>query len=400
MIKNVKYANMNNNYRTKLVHLGRTTAKNSHTVNPPLSRASTIVFDNLAEFKNSYQQPIFSNLRYGRSGTSTVFELQNAMAELEEAESCIATACGLSAAIAVIGAHTGLGAHILLSEGIYGPVRTFCDTELIKQGCQVSYFSNSRQLAAKIQRNTTLIYLEVPASITMEMIDIGEVCIQAQKSNIPVACDSTWGTPHFFKPHQLGIDISIHAATKYINGHSDVMLGLITASNTHMHPIRQWCDRYGSHVSPDACWLTLRGLRTLAVRMQQHQKNTLFVATWLLEQGEVKEVIFPPFFTGKALNLFQQQFSGCAGPFTIELHTCNESNFEKFIDGLALFGLGTSWGGFESLVMPAIAHQDRSKDVMPENGRLVRLHIGLEDPHDLCQDLKNALNHIPKPNEY
>jgi cystathionine beta-lyase len=387
---------MNNDYRTKLVHLGRSTAKNSNTVNPPLSRASTIVFDNLAEFKDSYQQPVFSQLRYGRSGTSTVFELQNAMAELEQAECCIATACGLSAAIAVIAAHAGIGKHILLSEGIYGPVKTFCDSELVKQGTQVSCFSDSEQLIEKIQDNTTLIYIEVPASITMEIIDIEGICKQAHKKNIPVACDSTWGTPHFFKPHQLGIDISIHAATKYINGHSDVMLGLITANNVQMQPIRQWSDHYGSHASPDACWLTLRGLRTLAVRMQQHQKNAFFVATWLLKQNEVKQVVFPPFFTGKALSLYQQQFSGCAGPFTIELNPCNETRFEKFIDGLTLFGLGTSWGGFESLIMPAIAHQDRAKNVMPDNGRLVRIHIGLEAPQDLCKDLSCALKHISK----
>jgi cystathionine beta-lyase len=390
---------MNKDYRTKLVHLGRATAKSSNTVNPPLSRASTIIFNNLTEFKESYQQPIFTQLRYGRSGTSTVFELQNAMAELEQVECCIATACGLSAAIAAIAAYAGIGKHILLSEGIYGPVRNFCDSELVKQGTQVSYFSGSEQLINRIQNNTTLIFLEVPASITMEIIDIEEICKQAHKKSIPVACDSTWGTPHFFKPHKLGIDISIHAATKYINGHSDVMLGLITANDVHMQPIRQWCAHYGSHVSPDACWLTLRGLRTLAVRMQQHQKIALFVATWLLKQNEVKQVIFPPFFKGKALSLYQQQFSVCAGPFTIELHTCDEVHFEKFIDSLVLFGLGTSWGGFESLVMPAIAHQDRAKKIMPDDGRLVRLHIGLEEPKDLCRDLSSALKHISKPHK-
>ncbi|NQZ79976.1 MAG: PLP-dependent transferase [Colwellia sp.] len=385
---------MIHNYQTKLIHLGRSSAKSSNIVNPPLVRASTIIFKNLAAFKASYQQPVFTDLRYGRSGTSTVFELQNTMAGLEQAETCIATSCGLSAAIAVIGAHASLGKHILLSEGIYGPVKTFCETELAKQGTSISYFSNQYNMEEKIRNNTSLIYLEVPASISMEMVDIKNVCNHAHQRNIPVACDSTWGTPHFFKPHQLGIDISIHAATKYINGHSDVMLGLITASNAHMQPIRQWCDRYGSHVSPDACWLTLRGLRTLAVRMQQHQKTALIVANWLRQQPEIKKVIFPPFFTGEALNLYQQQFSGCAGPFTIELVTCNEASFERFIDGFSLFGLGTSWGGFESLIMPAIAHQDRAKKIMPDQGRLVRLHIGLEAAQDLCEDLKNALNRI------
>jgi cysteine-S-conjugate beta-lyase len=376
---------------TKLAHLGRTSAKSTQSVNPPLVRASTTVFNDLAEFKHSYTQPVFESARYGRSGTQTTFELQQAMAELENTETCIATACGLSAIVAVLGAHAQPGKHILVSDGVYGPTKAFCETELVKFGTEITYFSKNDDIKDFIKPETCLIFIEVPSSITMEMFDIKLICQEAHQHKIPVASDSSWGTPIFFKPHSLGIDISIHAATKYINGHSDVMLGLITGKYEMMESVRSWCDRYGVHAAPDACWLTLRGLRTLAVRMQQHQKSTLAVATWLKSQEQIKRVIYPPFLSGKDFELWRDHFSGCAGPFTVELQACSEGKFEKFINGLTLFSLGTSWGGFESLTMPAIAHHLRDRKVMPDDGRLVRFHIGLEDSDDLCRDIGNSL---------
>ena len=226
--------------------------------------------------------------------------------------------------MAVLGAHSGPNKHILVSKGVYGPAKAFCDKELTKSGTIISYFNSDDNIKEHIRSETSLIYIEVPASITMEMFDIKRICSEAHKHGIPVACDSTWGTPIFFKPHELGIDISIHAATKYINGHSDVMLGLITGSKEMLSSVRNWCDKYGSHASPDACWLALRGLRTLSVRMFQHQSSTLEVAKWLRDHVAIKKVIYPPLFTGRDYKLWKEQFSGCAGPFTIELIPCNE----------------------------------------------------------------------------
>jgi cystathionine beta-lyase len=379
---------------TKLAHLGRRSAPAANAVNPPLVKASTAIFATLADFKAAYKTPVFEAPRYGRSGTSTNFELQEAMAQIEGTETCLATSCGLSAIVAVLSSHSGPGKHILLTKGVYGPTQSFCDQELTKSGTQITYFSDTEDIQTLIQANTSLIYLEVPASLTMELFDIKAICDIARQHKIRVACDSTWGTPIFFRPHELGVDISIHAATKYICGHSDVMMGLITGSYEMLQPVRHWCNRYGSHVSPDACWLTLRGLRTLAVRMFQHQTNALEVATWLTQQPQIKKVIFPPLYSGRDHLLFTSQFSGCAGPFTVELRSCKEQDFENFINGLSLFGLGTSWGGFESLVMPAIAHELRTQQSMPEEGRLVRFHIGLENPADLCDDIQQALAHI------
>lgn len=382
------------NIETQLVHLGRTSADDVLAVNPPLVRASTTVFPTLAAFRQSYHGIAFETARYGRSGTNTVFELQTAMAALCHAESCLATGSGLNALIAVLGAHAEPDKQILVQNDVYGPARVYAETELRRFGCRVSFFKDLNQLSDLICDRTTLVLIEVPTSLTMQMLDVRQVCNIAQKFGVPVACDSTWGTPCYFDAHGLGIDISIHAATKYINGHSDVILGLITGSYEKLASTRAWCSLYGTHVAPDAAWLGLRGLRTLDVRMERHQENAFIVAQWLSKHKLVEKVLFPVLSTDAAHLLWRQQFSGGAGPFTIELAECDETSFSRFIDALTLFGLGTSWGGFESLVMPALPHNLRATEVLPDVGRRVRLHIGLENAGDLCDDLDGALSKL------
>ncbi|WP_434562423.1 trans-sulfuration enzyme family protein [Pseudomonas sp. R1-6] len=377
-----------------LVHLGRTSAAAVHAVNPPLVRASTVVFETLEEYRHSYQGRVFESSRYGRSGTVTTFELQEAMARLENAETCIATSSGLSAIAAVLGAHAGPGKHILVYNGVYGPTRVFCEQSLTALGTKISFFNDSAEVGQLIDDKTSLVFIEVPSSLTMQMLDITQVCAAARERGIPVACDSTWGSPMYFNAHALGIDISIHAATKFINGHSDVILGLVTGAYSTLDTTRKWCDRHGSHASPDACWLTLRGLRTLAVRMPRHQASAIEVAKWLSAHSKVKRVMFPVLASDPGHALWKRQFSGGAGPFTFELQPCNEAAFERFINALKLFGLGTSWGGYESLVMPAISHELRSIKTLPDEGRLVRLHIGLEHAPDLCADLAQAFDRM------
>jgi len=225
----------------------------------------------------------------------------------------------------------------------------------------------------------------------MEMLDVRAVCAAASRRNIPVAADATWGTPIFFKAHDLGINIAVHSATKYINGHSDVMLGLITGSQADLAGVRSLCDRSGVHAAPDACWLALRGLRTLAVRLRRHQESAIAIASWLEQQPQVKRVMFPALKSDPGHALWREQFSGAAGPFTFELNPCSETAFAAFIDSFQLFGLGTSWGGFESLVLPAVPYHLRTLSVLPDEGRLVRVHVGLEAPDDLRDDLARAL---------
>jgi cystathionine beta-lyase len=377
---------------TALVHLGRTSATAAQAVNPPIVRASTIVFDSLAAYKAAQRGRVFDSPRYGRSGTSTTFELQRTMAALEGTESCIATASGLAALTAVLGAHAGPGRHLLLSEGVYGPARAFCDGQLAQCGTAVETFAACEDPTRRLSDTTSLVLVETPSSLTMQMLDLRAVCAAAAARGIPVACDSTWGTPVFFRPHELGISLSVHAATKFIGGHSDLMLGLVTGPESAMAPVRRYCDQHGAHATPDACWMALRGLRTLAVRMARHQDTANTVARWLQARPQVLRVRYPALESDPGHALWRAQFSGAGGPFTIELQPCSEPRFERFIDSLRLFALGTSWGGFESLVMPAIPHAQRGLAVQPDSGRLVRLHVGLEDAQDLCEDLAQALD--------
>ncbi len=376
---------------TLLVHSARKTAFAANAVNPPLVRTSTVLFDTLADYKRAQTGLVFDSPRYGRSGTSTTYELQRAMAELAGVQACIATSCGLSAIVAVLAAHAGPGRHILLTEGVYGPTRAYCEKELARLGTTIEYLPHGADAAPYLRDNTSLVFVESPASLTMEMFDVRAISEAAHHRGIPVAADSTWGTPLFFDAHALGVDISIHAATKFINGHSDVMLGLITGTLQALEPVRSMCDRSGVHAAPDACWLAMRGLRTLGVRLQRHQQSARLVAEALHDHDKVRRVLFPALPSDPGHALWRAQFSGAAGPFTVEIEPCSEAAFARFIDSLKLFGLGTSWGGFESLVMPAVPHHLRSQDGAPDTPRLVRLHIGLEDPRDLCDDLQAAL---------
>lgn len=380
---------------TALAHLGRASSRAAQSVSPPLVRTSTVVFEVLADYKRAHHATVFEAPRYGRSGTSTTFELQQAMAALEGAASCIATASGLSAITAVLAAHGGAGGHLLVSEGVYGPTRLFCEKDLAAAGTRVEFFAHGADIAGLIRPDTRLVFIETPASLTMEMLDARAVCAAARARGVPVAADATWGTPLFFKPHALGVDIAIHSATKFIGGHSDAMLGLVTGSHEALAAVRAFCDRSGSHAAPDACWLALRGLRTLAVRLRRHQETALRVALWLQRQPQVRRVLFPALPGDPGHALWRDQFSGAAGPLSFELAPCGEAAFERFIDAFELFSLGTSWGGFESLVLPAVPYALRGLPALPDEGRLVRIHLGLEDAGDLEADLAQALSHIP-----
>jgi cystathionine beta-lyase len=380
-------------FDTKLAHLGRDSAHHAQTVNPPVTRASTILFDSVDELYGARGEVPYETNRYGIYGTNTQFELQSAMAQLAGTESCIATASGLSAITATLSAHADPGARMLLQADVYEPTRAFAEREL-RPHVEVDFFETVDELEALATEETSLILIEVPTSGTMRVIDVPRVAAIARRVGAPLACDSTWGTPRFFDAHALGVDISIHAGTKYIAGHSDVMLGLTTGTYEALRPTRRWCVRHGSAAAPDVCWLGLRGLRTLSVRLERHQASALEVATWLEGQPQVVRVLFPALPSDPDHALWRRQFSGAAGPFSIELEPCTPSSYHAFIESLELFGLGWSWGGFMSMVAPAVPYARRGLKDPPDEGRLVRLHVGLEDPHDLIGDLANALGEL------
>ncbi len=377
-------------FDTRLAHLGRSSAYAARTVNPPLARASTILFESLDDLRHARAGTPYEEPRYGIYGTSTTFELQTAMAELCQTESCIATGSGLTAIAATLSAHAAPGSRMLIQGEVYEPTRDFAESE-ISPICEVVYFDTVEELEAAIDERTSLVFIEVPTSLTMRLIDVRAVSALTHRAAVPLACDSTWGTPRFFDAHGLGIDISIHAGTKYIGGHSDLMLGLTTGTYDALRSTRQWCAHYGSTAAPDVCWLGLRGLRTLSVRLDRHQASALTVASWLSEQPQVARVFYPALPSDPDHELWQRQFSGAPGLLSIELRACDEAAHARVIESLALFGLGASWGGFESLVLPATPYAGRTLDAQPDEGRLVRLHVGLEDPDDLIADLAQAL---------
>jgi len=363
-------------------------------VNPPIARASTIVFPTLDDYKASYKPAAFEALRYGRTGTHTHFDLQDMMRTLEGAEACLLAPSGLSGIAAVFHAYAKSGAHMLVAEGVYGPTRELCETVLRPMDVQVEFFSAGIDISPLIRENTTLVFIETPASLTMEMLDTRAICAAAHRRNVAVAADNSWGTPLYFRALDLGIDISIHAATKYIIGHSDGMLGTVCGSRVALEPVRAWMARTGVCVNPDGVSLALRGLRTLSVRLERHQCNAMRVASWLTTHPSVVRVLYPALESDPGHALWRRDFSGACGLFSFELVPCTEERFAAFVDSLSLFGIGTSWGGFESLVMPAIPHRLRGLPRQPDEGRLVRLHIGLEDPEDLIDDLAQALGRI------
>ncbi len=391
---NMRNPSPNMKIDTALTHLGRKFATASQLVNPPIARASTVLFPSLAAFKASYRPAPFEAMRYGRSGTQTHFELQDMMCALEGAEACLLAPSGLNAIVSVLYAYATSGAHILVSDGVYGPTRDFCESILVASGVQVEFFPVGVDIASLIRENTVLVYIETPASLTMEMLDTRAICTAAHRRNVLVAADCSWGTPLFFHALALGIDISIHAATKYIIGHSDGMLGTVCGSRAALAPVRTWMAKAGVCVNPDGVSLALRGLRTLSVRLERHQRNAMQVANWLSAHSAVDKVLFPALESDHGNALWRRDFSGASSLFTFRLVSCTEEAFSAFFDALSLFGIGTSWGGFESLAMPAIPHSLRSAECLPDAGRLVRLHIGLEDPNDLIDDLKQALQWI------
>jgi cystathionine beta-lyase len=279
-------------FDTKLAHLGRASAHAARAVNPPLTRASTILFDSLDDLRAARADTPYETPRYGIYGTSTQFELQSAMAELCGTESCIATGSGLTAIAATLSAHATPGTRVLLQDGVYEPTRIFAEQELADV-VDLRFFGTVDELDSLVTEDTSLVFIEVPTSGTIRLIDVRRAAEIAHRAGAPLACDSTWGTPRFFDAHALGVDISIHAGTKYIGGHSDIMLGLTTGTYDALEQTRRWCVHHGSATAPDVCWLGLRGLRTLSVRLERHQASALEVAGWLEQRLQVERVLFP-----------------------------------------------------------------------------------------------------------
>jgi len=380
---------------TAVSHLGRDPKRWLGAVNTPVFRASTIVFPTTAEYYAAIAGE-HEGLIYGLHGLPTVTDFERAIAELEGGYAALAVPSGLTATTLPLLALTKPGDHVLVTDAVYGPTRRFCELHLRRLGVTVEYYDPliGAGIAALLRDNTTVVFTESPGSLTFEVQDIPAIAAAAHARNALVVLDNSWATPLYFRAFDHGVDVSVHAATKYIGGHSDVLLGLIVG-NAAVYPRlhRLWTDM-GVTASSDDCFLGLRGLRTLGVRMAHQQASGLRIAQWLRERPEVKEVLHPGLPGARGHDLWKRDFTGASALFGVILHPVAPERIAAMLDGFELFSMGFSWGGFESLVIPT--HPERTRTATPWNagGPCLRFAIGLEDPDDLMADLVEGFKRL------
>lgn len=377
---------------TKIIHSGRNKDVNKGCVNIPIYLSSTILFDNIGEMDNS-------KYVYGRTGNITNLELQKIICEMEGGYETIVTSCGLSAITTTLTALLKQGDHILVTDGAYSPTKNFCDDILKKFGVEVTYYdpSGDGDIEKLIKKNTKIIFLESPASMTFEIQDIPAIKKVADKYGIILIMDNSWATPLYFDALGKGADISIHAATKYMGGSSDIMLGTITTKNKELYDkIYFTFKNTGARSSPYESYLVARTIKTLSVRLKHHEKSALEIARWLEKRSEVKQVFHPALESHKNHKIWKRDFTGSTGLFSFELNkNFSPKKVDEFVNNLKLFGIGYSWGGFESLIMPFHPPLERALNHKIE-GSLIRLHIGLEDIDDLKNDLATSFDNLCK----
>jgi cystathionine beta-lyase len=376
---------------TEVLQLGRDPRRFLGAINTPIFRATTILFETAEDLEQAYRGE-YPKLHYGLHGLPTVVDFQNAMAALEGGHAAVAVPSGLTATTFPFLALAKAGDHVLVTDVVYGPTRRFCENHLRRMGIDVSYYDPL--LGAAIERefrpNTRLVFTESPGSLTFEVQDIHAIADVAHRHDARVILDNTWATPLGFRAFDHGVDVSVHAATKYIGGHSDVLLGAIVCSEETYRPMhRLWTDM-GIAASTDDCFLGLRGLRTLAVRMARHQENALTVASWLRGRPEVVDVLYPALAGAPGHELFKRDFAAASGLFSIVLKPVARERVNAMLNSLALFGMGWSWGGFESLIIPTYPERTRAVTKWTAAGPCLRLAVGLDDPHDLIADLENG----------
>ena len=384
---------------TNIISAGRKAEFTHGVVNPSVTRASTVVFNTVAEMNHALKNRHNNTMLYGRRGTTTAFAFQDAMTELEGGAGCALYPSGTAAITSAILSFVEAGDHILVVDSVYEPTRDFCDKILAKMGVETTYYDPmiGADIAKLIKANTQLIFLESPGSITMEVQDVPAIAKVAHQHNCLVMLDNTWSAGLHFQPFEYGVDVSVQAATKYIVGHSDVMLGTATATEKYWPQLRDNSYLLGQCTSPDDLYLALRGLRTLSVRLRQHQQNALTIAKWLMQRSEVETVLHPVLSSCAGHEFFQRDFSGSNGLFSFVLNKGTEKAVTALLDGMQHFKMGYSWGGFESLILANHNVQSlRSVTQWPYQHALIRLHIGLEDVDDLIADLAQGferLNH-------
>ncbi len=383
---------------TKLVNSGPHSARYNgievKTINPPVHHASTVLFDSYADLQAANRGE-YHGVSYGTDGVPVQHSFENAMAELEGGHYSKAFQSGINAITTALMAFTKSGDHILVVDNVYGPTRRFCDRTLSKFGVRTEYLPPAvgKDVETYIKPETSLIFLESPGSNTFEIQDIPAITAIARKNNIVTIIDNTWATPLFLKPFELGVDIIIQSVTKYISGHSDTLLGTVTVNANRVEHFKRFCRTMELYASPDDCYLALRGLKTLAVRLKHHEAAALEVAGWLAGLDIVQIVLHPALPGHPQHHLWQRDFSGSTGLFGFVFRKeYPEKQVAAFVNSLELFGLGYSWGGYKSLLTVGKYRRTTSSDYSERT--VFRVNIGMEDARDLIADLENGLKHL------
>ena len=383
---------------TKLIALGRAPVRAQGPVNLPVHRASTILSENLDGYVHRFDgDNRFNNVIYGSTGTQNSRALAEAVAAVESGHRTVVTSSGLSAVTMAVSAVVRAGDHVLVPDSVYGPTRWFCAEILCRYGVETSFYDPAigAGIAEAMRESTRLVYTEAPGSLTFEMQDVPAIAKAAHERGALVAMDNTWATPHYFRPLEHGVDISIQAGTKYFAGHSDLVIGMITTATDELFKtIADQTFAFGDSASPDDCFLALRGMRSLSVRLERQSASAMKVARWLEARSEVKQVLYPALESDPGHALWKRDFGGASSLFGLAMHTTDEAAVARMVNGFDLFRIGSSWGGYESLV--AYNRMPIPRTIVPwtETPFLLRMHIGLEDPDDLIADLEAGLGRL------
>lgn len=380
---------------TRLSHAGRAGTRVRGFVNPPLLRGSTMLYPSCEERHAAGATRLDQAPNYGVMGNATHHALEDVIAEIEGGTRCQIVSSGLAAVTTPLLAYLNSGDHCLVPDSVYGPTRTFCDGMLARLGIETTYYradTDAAGIAAMVRPNTAVLYVESPGSHTFEVQDVPALAEAAHARGAKVLMDNTWGI-HFFQPFRHGVDVSIQALTKYVVGHSDVLLGSVTtAADEDWKRVRLTALALGQYASPDDCWLALRGVRTMGVRLQHQMRSGLAVAEWFAGRPEVAGVLHPALPGAPGHDLWKRDFTGACSLFGVVFRPeFSNAAACAMVDSLELFGIGASWGGFESLVLPTTGHVVRTAGAWDYDGPLVRFHIGLEDTGDLIADLDRGL---------
>jgi cystathionine beta-lyase len=381
---------------TVATHAGREPTAHAGAVNPPVYHASTILFERMADYENRRER-FYDGVGYGLYNTPTSLALADAVAALEGASRCVVVQSGTAAIATTLMAFASSGSRILVADTAYRTTRNFCDEVLLPLGIEICYYNPliGADIAGLLTPATTLVYLESPGSMTFEIQDVPAITAVARRHNVTTAIDASWASPLFFRPLDLGVDIAIQSGTKYLCGHSDVIFGTAaTRDDALFRKLKDIAGRFGHRLGGEDCYLALRGLRTLPVRMRRHFETGVLLAKWLAARPEVKRVLHPALPDDAGHHLWQRDFAGASGLFGVLLHPVAVPAVAAMLEGMRLFKMGSSWGGYESLIVPMDPTQARTAEPWRDDGVLLRIHAGLEAADDLIADLEDGLERL------